>query len=603
MKLKLLRIKNYRSFEDSKEIPFHPSTIFVGENSSGKTSTLDCLDLLLNNTRRPSKADFIDETKPISIISTFELDNDTQTEIQDLAIDDKLTVKCVYALDGSREVFTISNVYTNTGFNTYNMLTAGELKQFAQNLGITPATTIVRNLELIGDWLNKNAPEMHVGDKSIKWDQLKPHLPIYQRYSSSDYGDPQAAMQKTLSTQYREHFYSHDADGNQILRNDLTTLKTEIETSMNRKIEQDLLSNLSHHMPDVMSVKGEYDIDFTKGFGFLGLRVTMRDGRSKMLRELGEGQKKKAFLSILEWDRALSTTSDGHIIKAYDEPDANLDFGAQRQLYATIQSNLDVNNKVSVIICTHSLALIDRASARSINKLLVSDGTYSSVSYLEDDSDEDIRNFLTQVAEVSGFKNSSVFYEKAFLVVEGESEEASMHELYKTYTGRSLAEDGIVLINLQTNGQWKNALKFLNKNRAACTVMLLDSDTQFPGSDCQVTKEKLEDIGFSATFLVEQCFFIGIKEFEDTYSDSDLCIVCNNAFPKNDGTAWVSSDFTSIRSASKFSDELRIAISRSHGSRVGKPMIALEMARYYAKSDIEANTILRNIFDKVKGML
>ena len=49
MELKSLRLINFQCFEDSKEIPIHKMTIFIGENDSGKTAILRALKLFLDN--------------------------------------------------------------------------------------------------------------------------------------------------------------------------------------------------------------------------------------------------------------------------------------------------------------------------------------------------------------------------------------------------------------------------------------------------------------------------------------------------------------------------------------------------------------------------
>ncbi len=310
-------------------------------------------------------------------------------------------------------------------------------------------------------------------------------------------------------------------------------------------------------------------------------------------------------MAVLEWDAEVTASLDGrNVIKAYDEPDANLDFTAQRKIFHIINKDALENSHVSVVICTHSLALIDRAPAESINRVLLDGSQKARIEYLESNGDEDIKHFLSEVAEVSGLRNSSIFYEKAFLVVEGESEEASIGLLYKKYTGVSMPEDGVVLINIKTNGQWNNVLKFLSANKSGCTVMLLDSDTQHPTSSCQVTTQKLIDSGFDSDFLTDHCFFIGTKEYEDTYSDADIAAMANNKFPRDDGVDWNDGDFAALRGTDKFSAEVKNLIRRKHSSSaVSKPIIAYEMAESYDKAKVSQNAMLKALFDKIQTII
>ena len=115
--------------------------------------------------------------------------------------------------------------------------------------------------------------------------------------------------------------------------------------------------------------------------------------------------------------------------------------------------------------------------------------------------------------------------------------------------------------------------------------MFLDSDTQYPTSNSRVTKEKLETIGFDETYLGSNCFFIGIKEFEDVFSDEQYTQLCNNVFHKDDGV-WSNRDFSNIRGDEKFSESLKRLLSRECRRSIGKPEISLELSRSLSCEEI-----------------
>ena len=171
----------------------------------------------------------------------------------------------------------------------------------------------------------------------------------------------------------------------------------------------------------------------------------------------------------------------------------------------------DKNVQVQPIICTHSLSMIDRAPGRIINHILHENGV-SEVEYLKGDDDSEIKDFLDKVSEISGIKNSSIFFERCFLVVEGATEYNALPILYTKCCGRRLSEDGVVLIDINGNGSSKNFLKLLGRNKSEATLMLLDTDTNTSGSKSKVTTESLEEIGFDKEFLDTNIIFIGNKE-------------------------------------------------------------------------------------------
>lgn len=73
MFVKSLRIKNYRSFADSKEIPFEQLTTFIGPNGAGKSTILKALKLFYDVNGIISQEDFHNKSTaaPLSISLTF----------------------------------------------------------------------------------------------------------------------------------------------------------------------------------------------------------------------------------------------------------------------------------------------------------------------------------------------------------------------------------------------------------------------------------------------------------------------------------------------------------------------------------------------------
>ena len=113
---------------------------------------------------------------------------------------------------------------------------------------------------------------------------------------------------------------------------------------------------------------------------------------------------------------------------------------------------------------------------------------------------DDVIPFMFNVGYSVGISNSLVLYEKAFLVVEGESEENALPMLYKHLYGRSLIEDGIVLINLFTYSSWRTTLKFLGSH-TQITVILLDKDCRTTNPGSRLTTEALQTLGYPPDFI------------------------------------------------------------------------------------------------------
>lgn len=603
LKLDKLYVKGLKCYEDSGEIPFHNLTVFIGENDAGKSTIFDALEYFLDN-KQPLNNDFRDEINEIEITCIFNVVEEIE-DLTDYILNDCLTIKKTFFKDRVPIIELLGEAFVDDDLNMFQDMNATDLKILLIRLELESKSNQDLRKESIRQYILTNDLEKEEKYVEIKWNRLVNHIPIFQRYSSSDYGNPTSSIRKTLELVYRQSFYDIDENGNELLKTNFDTLQTEIEENLNNQLETQLLTHIKKYKPEIASISGNYNIDFTKGLTFSGLNIDDGSGRNKTLEQMGDGSKKKVFLSILEWDAEINMahTSNKNIIRAYDEPDAHLHYHAQREMFYIIRDLAEVeNSNIQSIICTHALTMIDRAPAKCINHVIKTNDK-SRINFLTADNDNDIAEFLNQISEVSGFTNSNIFYEKCFLLVEGEGEENALPIMYKKCTDRSLIEDGVILINLQTNGQWSNALKFLNKNKKESTVLFLDSDTQYPTSNSRVTKEKLEAIGFTPNFLSTNCLFIGTKEFEDVFTDTQYMELCNNKFPKEDGALWCENDFLNLRSQPKFSEAIRVLLCRECRRTIGKPEISLEISKALSRDEISAILMIKNLFTKINTII
>lgn len=603
LKLDSLYLENFKCYENSGKIPFHNLTVFIGENDAGKSTIYDALDLVLNN-NSPKSEDFRDGLNTIEIKMIFSLSVEIE-ELSQYIIDDKVTIIKKYNRDSATILQILGRKFEVEDLNNYGTMKAADLIALLERLELPPKSNQDLRKESIMNYISEESPTTVNDYIDINWSQISAYLPLFQRYSSSDYGNPTSSVRKTLDLVYREAFYERDGNGTYSLKNDFSNLQNNIKQSLNQKLETQLLSYIRKYNTDIQSVSGDFDIDFARGLNFSGLRIKNNANESRNIEQLGEGSKKKIFLSILEWDSEISLASSHNrsIIRGYDEPDAYLHYNAQREMFYMIQRLAeDDESNIQSIICTHALTMIDRAPARTINHV-IKNSDKSIVNFLATNEDQDIIDFLNNVSQISGLKNTNIFYEKCFLLVEGEGEENALPVMYKTCFDRSLIECGVVLINLQTNGQWSNALKFLKSNKKNSTVLFLDTDTQYPNSNSRVTKGKLEDIGFDEHFLNDNCFFIGTKEFEDVFSDLTYKNLCNDKFIKDNGSAWIENDFAQLRSADKFSEVLKQQLSRECKRSIGKPEISLELAKKLSKDEIENIQSIKSLFEKINQII
>lgn len=609
MILKSLQIKWLKSYEDSWEIPFKELTILIWENDCWKSTALDALEFILTS-KIPESAFYRAEGWNIEIAAIFNFDDSDNVEFKEnIGIDDFEISKTFSISWGLEKCMVKKVVFSEQRFNNIWALNASDIKDFLDELWIEKWSNLAENKEILEAYLIENKDSLPTVEKcaEIRFNEVSNYLPIIDRYSSNDYGKPLDLIKKSLKSVYRKKFFEDVEWWWEVLKEDYTQLREEIISELEENVQVNLLQKIKIYNPQISELKPDCDIDFTEWLSFDGLQIKDSSSEFKSIENIWEWTKKRIFLSILEWDSDLNTSwSNRKILRLYDEPDANLHYDAQRKMFNVIKNSVDSeDSNIQSVICTHSLSMIDRAPANSIIQVNRDETLNSStVNYLKSDWDEEIELFLNQVSEISWLKNSSIFFEKCFLVVEGESEENALPKIYKKITWRTLIEDGVVLINMKTNWQWDNVLKFLWKNKQDCVVLLLDSDTQDEWSWKSVTTSKLFQIWYDSSYISSNCFFVWNKEFEDIFSDEEYTSFFNEIYPF-ESWVWEVADFLNIRSTDKFSDELKklLFIKSWWIYTDSKPKIFSKLADYFDKDVFESKQILVDLFYKIEVII
>lgn len=582
MELKSIEVKNFRCLKNVT-VPFHKLTVLIGENDAGKSTVLDLLDIVLAE-RKPDDNDYYSfdegddrqasQAEDIEVVLTFQPYND-QTIPQEFLSSDGL--------------FRVKKRYTKQSEETwYNGCCYDQeiLNQDLSSLKVTDLDAIIQEVEIVVEGrINKEEKIQRIQDyKSgakfhIDWISTTPavlryFLPRFDRFRSLDYQDPSYMVMKTLRTVYESKIYEKDESGVDQPIAPLRKLKTEIETELNRKVSE-YLEYVQRYNERIKAVEFNPNIDFSGGLK--NGQFSIDDGRGfHQLSKSGDGTKRRLLMAFFDWDRevvALQQTRP--ILRGYDEPDVNLHYEAQRRMYQTIRDiAFQRISRIQAIICTHSLTMIDQAPAKSINLLSLRDCGMTDINYLNTLDDEDIEDFLAHLAAELGITNSILFYERCYIIIEGQTEENALPIFYHRLYHHSMIEDGIRLINIEGNGGKKGFLKLLGKNRQHLTLAFLDSDTQ--------AKREFIEAGFDQNKLDDFLILIGLKEFEDAFSDEAICHCLNKVWPRIDEEPWNSDHLLRLRTdpSKKFSDGLMGLIRQNSESDVlnKKPVYGQKIA-------------------------
>nr|WP_306810367.1 TOPRIM nucleotidyl transferase/hydrolase domain-containing protein [Paeniclostridium sordellii] len=204
-----------------------------------------------------------------------------------------------------------------------------------------------------------------------------------------------------------------------------------------------------------------------------------------------------------------------------------------------------------------------------------------------------------------GISNSHIFFEKCFLIVEGESEYNFFPIVYKHIFNSTLGEDGITLINLKGNGSALNFLKLLVENKEEKIILAVDSDSVNINKKSVISnlKNKL-DTKQADRFFDNNIMFIGDKEFEDCFTNDYIALVLNRSLhKKNNEDLWMPYDIEDHRKSEKFSDSIVNMVNKymSSNSRfdfINKPILGKLLAENINIEDIPLD--INNVIYKIR---
>lgn len=597
MQLVRLEVQNFRALR-SATILFGSLTVLIGENDSGKSSVLDVLEMLLG-TRKPDDKDFYScqqtdgdgiqvctQANYIEATAEFKL-QPQDTAVEAFALNGSLIQRKRWTRDTFETAYRGRQVTDSRLTVDFGKLRKDELEDLINSLAPGTAAALKNNPERV-QWLENfaaNAPTIETWVTApARWGEF---LPKFERYRALDYSNPDSIVRKTLQQVYDQVIYEQTDDNGQPTRNlnkNLVEVKKEAETKIREKVAE-LLSFIQRYSPNVKTISYEPIIDFSGGLRSGEFQVD--DGRGlHYLSRIGDGSKRRMFMATLDWDRqvTLQQAAQGglgySVIRGYDEPDTNLHYEAQRLMYSAIADIVDAqDSRVQAMLCTHSLLMVDRAPAKSIN-LLRLNGVSTVVERLETDNDAGVELFLIELARELGITNSLMFYEKCIVLIEGETEENALPLLYRSLYGRSMLEDGIRIVNTKGNGATKEFLRLLGRNRQHLSIAFLDRDTNQldRGQRAKLTEAIFKEAGFSDEFITERIRYVGTREFEDSFDDGHLASAMSLGWPRNNGV-WEAHHVASLRNERKLSDAIGRLVyeeASENSPRWGKP----ELGRY-----------------------
>lgn len=400
MRIKKIKIKNFRGYNDEVEIEFGDLTAFVGKNDIGKSTVLEALDIFFNVGNGVIKLDKDDVNKQAlasgdteTVISVcFEelptsivIDSTNQTTLQDeylLNLNSHLEIIKRYLNGGKEKVFVRANHPTANSCKDLLLKKNTDLQKIIRDNSITCSNQTINAVMRTAVWQHYNSDlqlaeieiDVTKGETKSIWDKLQAYLPLYSLFQSDrKNSDGDSEVQDPLKEAVKQIL--NDAT----LRIKFDEIATEVKYKL-QDVATRTLAKIQEMNPEVANslnpvIPATDSLKWTDVFK----SVSIVGDEDIPINKRGSGVKRLILLNFFraEAERRKMQENIPSIIYAIEEPETSQHTEHQKKL---IKAFLDLSNTANtqVIITTHSAVLVKELEFQHL-RLVKSNATTKTI--------------------------------------------------------------------------------------------------------------------------------------------------------------------------------------------------------------------------------
>ncbi|MBV6420410.1 MAG: hypothetical protein DAHOPDDO_01652 [Ignavibacteriaceae bacterium] len=397
MRLKSIKLKNFRCYRAETEVNLNNISVFIGKNDSGKSSILEALEIFFNNTivkiergdlnvdAQAAGENRIEITCVFTHLPTelvIDAVNPTTLQAEHLLnANSELEIKKVYSCTSAspkEQVFIVANHPTVANGNDLLMLKRQDLRERANQLAI-PAANYNGNFNSSlrsAIWNHLGAldlarVEIQVDKEDAKkaWDYLEKWMPQFALFKSdreSNDGDKEVTDPMKVAVNLA-----------------LAEVQAEL-TEIQQKVMEKAVDVANRTLAKLQEMNAELANQLTPSFktdpkwsGLFGL--TLASDKNIPINKRGSGVRRLIVLNFFraEAERRRNENNSQAIIYAFEEPENSQHPNHQEMLIKAFQELAETNN-TQVLITTHNPALAGLVCENDL-RLLTEDALHNTV--------------------------------------------------------------------------------------------------------------------------------------------------------------------------------------------------------------------------------
>lgn len=380
MRIKKLKLENFRSYKEETVFEFGNLTTFVGKNDIGKSSILEALDIFFNEGKGTIKIDSNDVSKfakdpridEIKITVVFDelpdsitIDATNPTNLKDeylLNSDGQLEIIKKYPNGSKEKVFIKANHPTNPSCSDLLLKKNSDLKKILESENIEcedkTRNAVIRKAiwNHFSNDLQLKKIEIDASKEDAKniWEQLKNYMPLYALFQSDrKNSDNDNEVQDPLKEAVRQIL------SNEGLKQKFNEIAAEVENKL-KEVSERTLSKLREMNPEVAnSLNPVIPQAETLKWADVFKNVSISGDGDISINKRGSGIKRLVLLNFFraEAERRQQEKNVPNIIYAIEEPETSQHPKHQRVLIESFKSLANTSN-TQIILTTHSPAIV-----------------------------------------------------------------------------------------------------------------------------------------------------------------------------------------------------------------------------------------------------
>jgi len=522
MKIKSIKVKNFRSLKEVNVEFEEGLTCIVGENDSGKTSLLACLKVFSENDPYQVRVDDFH-------ISGTETENSIEIELE---LSDRVKLRKVFKLvDGHIE--GESKIYLPKAILTKELDAIKEkLSEYDKQKQIKDLEQTLRtSLEHITQRILGNKPRSNkkvdniINELETKLSSIGSEHEVNTDYRIHIYyldnrtiQEPELIIEKLFFEDIKKEVWTAEISDDKTIKEVVEEKILELKTAKEREFRRDLEEKIK----DFLHQEVKLAIDFSFSESPLNIRFKTKFvdeyNNEISFENKGEGTKRRVTMALVEFKMKEEQKNRDVNVFIFDEPDTHLHVKAQRELLGLLSEHFE--NK-QIIITTHSPYILNLLKPHQIRVCELTKSENNTIhTKIKSLNINEVESLLRDL----GIENLLLFFSRKILIVEGKTEKVFLDTLYEYYYKTPPYGDFLKIIEGQGTTDVVRVVKVLLNHleyKPEQVFLMVDKDIENRSSNDPLHKilDWLKSNGWNEE---TQLFKVGNKEFEDCFEPEHI---------------------------------------------------------------------------------